>query len=410
LQEKLGTTRQILAAQSSVAPELRDSQFSATGRSDIYSLGILLLFMLTGKAGELSDLDSQLDYIWQEYSEFGGLIESIIEFEPNNRLPEKTSQQTDYEFLSERLVSSFELFRASKLEVSRGWRKILENLPISGQYQRVFSLARQYKKVKDIPELASGIRRLLRYSIIAQFAHTIILATAFIYLLDDFGFKDLNQRFFSKNLRDFLGIIDLSPGTWRENIWGRIVGLTFSCVAVRYYQNIHSSISTRGISRWTEFWLRFNSFCFAFPILWLMIIKPSHWPFCAFVGVAFVAINNYNTLITAKSSLKEIIKSLNLPISFSHFEDFFKMYDAYSLNSVIYSGTLLLLGIVLSIGLANEEELYALVISFVINLGVMYISACTTKAPAIRGNLMRLYEGCSRSQLIHFIPYKNTPL
>lgn len=400
LQEKIGTTSQILTAQTSVAPELRDSPAKATGRADLYSFGMLFLFMITGKAGQLPDVDSQLDRIWQEYPEFGGLIESMIEAEPNNRLPERLYTETDYEFLSRRLTSAFDLFRASKLEAPHGWRKALANLPISGQYQKVFSLARQYKAVQDKPALALEIRRLLRYSIIAQFAHTVILAAAFFYLSDDFGLSDINQRFLFKRVREFLGIIDLSPGTWRENIWGRIVGITFSIVAVRYYQNIHSSVSARGISRWTEFWLRFNSFCFAFPILWLMLIKPSHWPFCAFIGVLFVAINNYSTLATAKSSLQRVMNSLKLPISLSRLEEFLKLYDSYSLNSAIYSGTLLIAGLALVTGFAQDDELYALMVSFVINLGVMYITACTTKAPTIRGNLMRLYEGCLRSKLI----------
>jgi hypothetical protein len=76
------------------------------------------------------------------------------------------------------------------------------------------------------------------------------------------------------------------------------------------------------------------------------------------------------------------------------------MYESYALNSAIYSIALLIGGFILAFGLAKDERIYALAVSFVINLGVIYVSACTKKAPAIRGNLMRLYEGGRRSQLI----------
>ncbi len=401
LQEGIGATADILSAQATVAPELSSAQEEGTPRSDLYSLGMILLFMLSGKAMPVSEVPGLIDDSWRIYPEFSDLIESLIDRRPENRLSTKPREEGDHEHTRILFSSAARLYEARHIEAIRGWRKIVSSIPrgLLGEFGKVLELGRQYKAVKEDETLARQARKLRYFALGSHAAHGLVLFVTMIYTLDDLGVINLNGLLPFQLLGPAIGVADFNAGSLSENIWGRLVGLTFSIVAVHYYISMFSGLTAKGVRWQTEFWLRFNSFCFALPILWLLIVRPQHWPFCAAVGVTFVTFNNRSTLRAAKVSLAEIEAKLD-PEFGNRFKEFFGLYEAYGWNSGLYAGALLVVGIVLATGVAQDEMMYAIAVSILVNIMIMYVTACTKKGPGIRANLSRLYCGYRRARLV----------
>jgi len=78
---------------------------------------------------------------------------------------------------------------------------------------------------------------------------------------------------------------------------GYLICLSFLSVAVYYYCRLFASVvarhDTRLPLRIANCSMRLNSFCFLLPIIYCFVFDPGAWPFCAALGVFFVACNNW---------------------------------------------------------------------------------------------------------------------
>jgi hypothetical protein len=174
---------------------------------------------------------------------------------------------------------------------------------------------------------------------------------------------------------------------------GRIVGLSFSIVATRYYLNIFSSISTRSIDKFVDYFIRFNAFCFSLPVFWALLVNPKDWPICSAIGVLLVALNNQFCLNLAKKAKKEITPS-------SSIRAFLDTFKNWPYLMFIYSGGLVAISVLFHINYAKDEMIYALTVAIFINLFNMYYTNSTKDAPTIRGGLERLFIGLERAEML----------
>jgi len=359
LNKRIGFNGSLSLPQYYIAPELRNSVENGSIKSDIFSLGILLLEALSSDKLDTNSDSPMLDEVWKKYPGYGKLIEELIDKEPDARLFE--IEENLYLNIEERLNTEFIVFKeAEKEKKSHLIMAFLEIFRMD--YAAVEQLFNLFKKNREPLVIYSSVAKLLNFAIFAIFG---------IFLWKG----------------DYAGL----PG--------RIVGISFSLVATAYYINIFSTLSTRNFNRHVNWYIRFNSFCFSLPILWTMLKNPSDWPFCSAIGVFLVAINNQVCLNLAKHAKKEIASILKLPTSLSSsVTAFFDTFKNWPYLMFVYCFVLVVVGILLKLGFAKDEWIYALLTAVGANYLNMYRTNCTKDAPTIRGGLERMFFGLDRAK------------
>lgn len=153
----------------------------------------------------------------------------------------------------------------------------------------------------------------------------------------------------------------------------------------------------------TEFWLRFNSFCFAFPILFALVLYPKAWPFCSALGVWFVTANNYFTYKLAKKIKKYMAK---IP---KFLRDFLDSYSAWWVVMFFYGLGLAGVGFGLLFGFLYDEWFYAIIVTLMIN-GKMYAYNCGKNEEMILSGLeytFYIYRRAIKFEAFNGVRYKN---
>lgn len=369
LKERIGSNRTFTQLESYIPPELIDPDGKGSVRSDIYSLGMLLLESLSSDKLTLDRLSPMLDEIWRKYPGYAKLIEELIDTNPATRLF-NIPEYTLYPHIINRLQYESAFYEITeKDKKSIPFLDILSNIFIL-DFSIISKLVDKTKLIKNkgYANIKLNTEPLVNYSVLAQALNIVIIALFCYYLFEEKDYKGLP---------------------------GRIVGISFSLVATRYYQNIFSSISIRRINKLTNFFIRFNSWCFSIPVLWALIVNPEDWPFCAAVGVFFVTINNFLCYKLAGKAQINIKEALRLPPS-SSINAFFSTFYNWPYLMFLYAIGLVVVGILLDIGVAKDEFIYAVIVA-AINLLNMYYTNCTKDAPTIRGGLERLFFGMERA-------------
>lgn len=377
--EGIGTSSALLKAQLYIAPELFKNRDLSTYKKyliDLYSLGMILLEIVSKKELNSQNMIDQIDKIQMEYIGLGQILEEMLDIDQSTRL-EFYSQSTQiYDEINQKISDELDVYNRF---YTKSGNKLLNIVDTSLHY--CFSVNKLLTGIREFIYLREN--KIKRYKDLKHYLGWLSLT----HILNMFVIYNFYQRVKELN----------STEEWLSNFPGYIVALTFSFVATQYYVQIYSQIE-HNKSKFTNFWLRFNSFCFSIPVLYLIIIDPKPWPFGAAIGVFFVSMNNifnFRLAKKAKCEIERIYAKKTLAMTYDNFFDTFKSWGPVTLA---YSFLLIILGMLLNHSFRitdkitinlQDEWAYAIIVVFLTIK--MYAYNCTTLAPMVRSGLEKLY-------------------
>jgi len=386
LTQRVGSNIEFISAQKYIAPEVIDDVKNATTKSDCYSIGLMLLEILFCQSLNIINLDKALENVRQEFKGLANLIESMIEQDAKTRLKEfivpsniKLEEQgriytpiidaidlhfTLYDKIYQEsqdrsIISSKKSIIASLFKTISDF--LLTDISKIGKFIKEISEL----KLKKYKDLKSQMQDALFWALLCQICHIIILV-CFIW----------------KVKQSTVGLD------------GRLVALAFSFVATKYYMNIYSGLWVSDISKITQWGIRWTSFFFIFPILYLILINPDHWPYASSLGATAIPVNNFLTYRLISKGIRESMDlrqqdvqnllSARVDADRILFKD---DYISWGLVTIIFFPALALLGYLLDINILHDKIAYAIITLALISK--MYVFNCTLSATYIRTGLER---------------------
>jgi serine/threonine protein kinase len=416
LQEHVGSVGGLARAQIYIAPELQLNDACGTVRSDVYSLGMILLEMLSGRLLEKETLGEDLNAAWLTYPELAEVVEDLIDKDPANRLIAITPQEQKssptspevFNFIDQQVKDSINLHKLLSEETRHPLLIIFETMTSFIPLESIRQLWRKWRNVPNIKQQGTQntalLRRLLYWGVLVQ-ALNILAICCFVW----FALYMYEQRFCSAGGYCLESLKYIKLPKWDGALWGRVngslpgrlVALSFSIVLAKYYLDIFSSLSLPRIKvphspprSMTELFLRIHPLLGVPAILYAIIFDPKAWPFCSAFGLAAVCINNRLMYGMATSSAKLIANSFSQPAS-TFIKREVKDYGQWWVGILIYLTAIALVGLLLLAGFAKDEWLYASLV-VICNIVVMYRFHCSLKAPDIRTMFRRLLSGLRR--------------
>lgn len=421
LQDEIGSTDEFVQIQSYVAPELHKFAQSADTngedlddlvKSDIYSLGIVALELLSGEEIMPEKIGYNLDLVWSEYPQFAIIIEDMIDTSPRNRLVDTTNQEI-YPYIIKSFHSAHDDLKRVKTQ-SSSLDIFLKAVPAAFGIGAGDQIQELYRRISNIgsgnsPQVKKD-NYLLKWVILCQTCHISIMLAGLAFILNDFGitpfflndivsvvqvFYDLFAVPAGVNPDQVMNVESyMFTGSWREYLPGRMVALSFSLIGAQYYINIFSTIYAYDIDWKLESVIRLTSFSYLVPVGWAVFV-PSHWPFCSALGVLPIVLNNYLCYRYARDASREINSFFNLP-STTDVDNFLKLFNNWWELMLFYDAGLWVIGVSLYLEIAQDEWVYALLVSIGINIIKMYRQNCVRDAPDVRSGLRRLFNGYRR--------------
>lgn len=424
-----------------ISPEVTDRR-PAGPLSDLYSVGVIALEILEGDWIAPGEVKQALDRAWRDFPGVASVLEDCLTSEPEYR--GLSLRPPNLESLKD--VSGADLFRAlwSRLEVM-----IQSDTAAAEQQERGF-LIRNAMKAKELGArlvqtastnaqigTAGSVdavrkRQLDWYILVCLFACGLCVALVPSAIM----LGDLDRNAVVLAVREavgrlsFLGLdFAIRPFTLEESLPGRAICISFAFTATIYYLNIFSALRVpmpleeprsepdgRGTGdgggekkrRNANLWMRFNSFCFAFPILYTLVLDPRTWPICSFLGLVFVGINNH-IVSQAANRLHE-----GLPEAFPAKRNLFvasalSLFEGWGLLVFLYAFGILGLYPVLtylvepavspSVYLSIEWVFVAFVV--LINAFKLVYVNCIKLGPSVRTALTRTFMSQMRADRMH---------
>lgn len=210
--------------------------------------------------------------------------------------------------------------------------------------------------------------------------------------------------------------LDLRKGILVQNLPSRLICVSFSWVAVRYYNNIFAEVDCRAVSKPADTLLHLQSICFAGPIIYTLF-DTDHWAYCAAVGVFVVTINNFYQAWLIKNKVysneawlachngREVEKasdqcSSQLPIWVqTAINDMVNEFKCWWVPSLAYVIALCFVGWVLMNKNVSTDVEYAFAFGALIVNAMMYHRNCTKYGRKISDGLRYSYN---RFALLHY--------
>ncbi len=418
LNDNIGSSQSLDKVASYIPEEVTSNGENASVLSDVYSLGIIILRALTKVERDEDFVKSRFedyrDDLRLAFPLLSPILEDVLDENPDMRLFEmqkeiKRSQQISTGKLFSKIKEQDDAFR---IRVNKAFADLYEYIDsimeielkvlvktgiekkvfffraldaassfLNGQYLAVlFNLktprARYY--IDEISEedqsgFQTQTKKLFYWEIVADASNAIVWA-GFLFVLAVFlGYKPF-FKFREIGFTDMLAAIVL---------------LSFSMIAVNYYKNIFSSLSTKNFNGFWPFvtnkWLRFSTFYWPFPILMAFYLGHQWWAYVASFGTMIVAINNGLNYIIAKKAVKEIKENKISQIvkdRLKDFKDWWKMMFGLSLF-------ILIVGLLLNEHVLQDERTY-LVIVLIVNIK-MFTFNCTDWALHVTKTLKLIY-------------------
>ena len=411
---RIGHSQDIEELHTYLSPELR-AGVEAGVVSDIYSLGVLLLEYWVGSRIKTEELDQSLDEVWMECPDLATIIDDCLTTQPRFRALEykvRAEIGVDVpvtgraaERLYDLLLSRFTT--AANKAQHGGHSQLLGlvlNYQVVDQLFRLVVFSGDYvfeKRETEITKRAWRVRELklnvFRY--VCWFAVTVCI----VWMPLGIVFSDFDQSLAAVKLRELLSLSYVE----HDKAWpGRVICVSFAIVAGTYYLNIFQSIDIYGdrvtaavriwpyrVARWT---LRFNSWCFAMPILFALVVYPTAWPYCSGVGLVFVGINNLFMHRAGKRALSAMDKSLRVRDSQSVRDDMTE-FRGWDLVIFAYAAGLGGVGYVLMHVLNRESndpfivECIVAGLALLVNHVKMHGGNCIKRAPRVRKMFLRIF-------------------
>jgi hypothetical protein len=390
-------------------PELREPHGALLDKSDLYSLGMIGLELLSRTPLESRLVGIRLREIWERPSTVGiaQIIEDLLDRNPATRFTLLKGRPNTglFEALNGLLQAQLEHYRNLMVRAATDARlKLPSKFDVWRSVQTMWSAARSkarpYNPVTRREAIAAQIN---------AFAQGIIVLSAVAYTI-----VDIRQYFDLQTILplDWLQqLIQLSPrrfdiGAIWENLPGRAVALTFGLVAARYYANIFAPLVIEGdssrLSVFLNWWMRFNSFSYFAPIMAAIVYAPHWWPFCTVAGAGVTVVNNY---LCWKLSKRSAVLAHQEFSSVEQYHDvetkqFLDAIHEWAVLMGWYVAGIGLVGLLLTLGIAKDEFIYGTIVSL-INMVQLYRNNCGALAPDVSGHLSRLFFYLRRRSLIY---------
>ena len=412
LTRNVGKARELSEAQTYASPEILDGK-AVPVLSDIYSFGMILLECSIGCRTSAEDLQGHLDDVWMRTPDLAMIIDDCLTAAPQLRALEyRTRQGTSdsvsgvdsvgrgiYSVLKARLM---EALSNAELHANRPVLGEVLNFSVNtGNYFRDVAERMTERPDEDSQEALwktqdGKLEAWKKVSICA--VSTCVAIVPYLIL-----FKDLDTWKIVEQLRLFLNLdsVSLVP-----SLPGRAVCCSFAVTAAVYYANIFQSVDIyneaeedprkNGTYRIAKFWLRFNSFCFALPILWALILDPAAWPYCSALGLFFVGMNNYwikRAARLARQSLDEsfrVRRSLSVNAAMGIFANWDRLVFYYAVG-LVGIGMFLWYQRALAGAESYPVECAFAVTVILINYFKMQKVNCTDQAPEVKKMLMHIF-------------------
>lgn len=421
LKSRVGTRQQFVETFSRtelfVAPEVIFEQKDATKNSDLYSLGMIILELLSRESLRRELVGVRLREIWKDPRSLGfsQLIEDLIDYSPSNRallLRRSLSNQRTASlyleidlFFQEQLAAYREL--ATQDESKHGLLALaLRGIP--DVWKAVENIVRiRQMKANPYNVLSRGQKASAEINVVLQgiIVGSFLWYTAVdlkVYFLSD---TSASASILTSALRHWLPSSSPLLQFWMNlpkagdlwgNLPGRLVALTFGLIATRYYANIFATLrivdAQNTAQRLCNVFLRLNSASYFIPIMAAIVVNPHWWPVCSFLGTLFPALNNYFCWRIAKAAWSKAKSSFSTEnFHEAETEQFLIQYKQWWRLMIGYSLGIALTAFLLQIQWAHDEYIYA---SFVclINIVKIYPINCVADSPPfVLGNLSRLF-------------------
>ena len=380
LGERVGSSSDLLGAQIYLAPELLQSpselvRLSPEARllADVYSLGMIILEMLSQHGLSSHKRDEEMDRLRANYFGLGVIIEELVEEKPDARFFDANRDSSIYERIHDRIDTELQIYAQMSLKEEKGFLAVVLVL------FDAISLSTDVIR-KNLEELRLRGRVGLRWSAVTQLLQSIIVLAFGTLVFEDFR-----------------------KGTWFDNMPGRLVAFSLALVATKYYLNIYSTLSTNAIptriARRAGFWLRVGSFYFAVPILYALVIDPKAWPFCVAIGSIVPTANNYFCYRLLVESGKEVKNEFGRDTP-KPVEDFVADYKSWYELFAWFGTGFLIIGLLLRYGIVKDEWVYAIVTA-VLSLKMLMYNCSGPAAARVRYELERAIAAYSRALRYH---------
>jgi serine/threonine protein kinase len=415
LKEGVTSAKRVVRAQRYIDPALLDNLDADTSQADIYSLGVMLLDLLT--SNELTP-SAALDHVWRSYPHFAPLIEDMIDKSGENRLvlmgPSR-SKPEKYLLVQRRLEleAQTELLVRKTAEQAPRWQKILSSFyPTDaigfiqeGWSRWVGSKEAAASLESNSPELAtawrartSDARRLVWHAGLASFFDWFTLAAGVVLI-----WGDLSLHVTLANLLDWQFHWGELVAAWpiiKARVPGRLVAMTFSLIASRFYLNLYSRMAVRQLSRFTDLMLRSLSWLIYVPFIVGTLFMPQWWAWLSGTGALLVASVNWLCYSLAAQG-QDTKTDFDLPPTGTTV-NFDGDFGNWGPGMAVYGVLLLFIGWLVWVGWANDGHIYAL-LTCAVNLWTYY-GVCLKRAPIARANCLRYFSRLERRQARQALP------
>lgn len=386
-------------AMSYISPEVQDAEREDRSLSDVYSLGMICLHVVTGEPPTAARRDALIEDVWELAPGVACLIEDMIDESPASRLaliPGSPSERLVA--LSESIVSEADQAR-ERLESLRDAKPPFFFRPLPAPLER--GATRLWREVRpprpDVRELrkANGLRAWLlvqRAAWWAVAALTILLFSCQWSVLDKW--KPIPAPV-EKRLRD-ASIL----GSLHDQFPVRLLALTTGLIAFAYYEQIFATIrplrigGRRGL--WLEAWTR-GAVLVALALQFAGVLYPNPWAFLLTgIGGVLVSTNNwvwYRFVGDARdAATRHDFRRLARALTEFHanFKEWPQLMMLYSLGGVA-------VWLLLDRGWASDLWVYAIAMVLV-NVLKLYQFNIVAYAPRVRANLARAVFTVERAE------------
>jgi len=241
-----------------------------------------------------------------------------------------------------------------------------------------------------------------------------VLSVAALYAFGYFAFAEYDFRW-CETLGICIADRDSPPlPRWEGALWGRVnsllpgrvVAVSFALILAKYYAELFGNVTTwhlrftktRRLTALSEVMIRSFPVLSIVPIFYAMIVDPKAWAFCSAIGLTFTCLTNLVVFTLAKNIHSSAADAFAVPHS-PFIDEQIATFSNWWQTILLYLVSMIILGFVLRAGLAQDEWLYAIFVSFFANIGIMYRRHCSAAAPAVRSALQRLIATAKRLEL-----------
>jgi Protein kinase domain len=384
------------------APELTASVQYGSIKSDLYSIGILLLDVMLVDAGG-HDVSAQLDRCWQLFPHIAVTIEDLICPEARDRAPwaEQENQKQTYSLLRFRLEQEEEIAsltgqRVLMVDALGGGR---------GPLRELGRITRKLPKTWRLSNEASASVRKARYLFYWSAAINLYLTLALAICGYMLFFRTLDiQALLPKSssasavweiwgrAQEMFAKVMATP-EFQARFAGQVMALTIILVVGQYYNGIFSPITTRYCStpyaRIAETMMRTTPFLIGLLCISTSVWFPSWWYFTSLLGPLVTAANNLAILrfcLAVRSQATQ--HSLTTYLDTTDMRRFDETFARWP-RGMVYTGLLICsVGLLLRLQWIGDEAFVGIAIAFLCYSALFY-GASTNMSNLVREGIRR---------------------